>query len=229
MATINLEATVRNPEETKAAVLRSQLTIPAVIYGNGVETRSLSIAESAFRTAYAEAGMSSLVDVIVDGAAPVKAVIKDVQVNPLTMKPIHVDFHQVNMKEKMYAEVPLVFDGESEAVKALGGTLVTPIEHVEVACLPSDLPHDIHVDIGALHTFDDAVTVADLKLPKGVEVTNDAGSTIAFVDAPLSEEELKKMEESQVGDVSEVKAEGEEEKKEEEGAAEEAKTEGNEA
>jgi large subunit ribosomal protein L25 len=191
--------------------------IPAVIYGSGVESRSLSIPFGAFRKVFAEAGSSSLVDVKVDGGASVKAVIKDVQLNPISMEPMHVDFHQVKMTEKMTAEIPLEFQGESDAVKALGGTIMTPVEFVEVECLPTDLPRAIEVDISVLKTFEDTITVANLKVAPGVEILSDSENLVASVEAPLSEEELAKMEESQLGDVEAVKAEGEEEKEGEEG------------
>jgi len=195
--------------------------IPAVIYGSGIESRSLSVPFSAFRKVFHEAGSSSLVDVKIDGGASVKAVIKDVQFHPLSMEPVHIDFHQVKMDEKMTAEIPLAVTGESEAVKVLGGTLMTPVESVEVECLPTDLPHEIVVDISLLKTFDDTITVADLKVGPGVKVLDDPENLVAAVEAPLSEEELAKMEESQVGDVEAVKAEGEEKKEGEEGEGKE--------
>lgn len=207
MQSMTLEASARTALGRRAKTVRAEQLIPAVMYGHGVEARTISVPFQKFRKVLAEAGTSSLVDIVVDGAAPVKAVIKEVQVNPLTMSPIHIDFHQVNMKEKMTANIPLSFVGDSVAVKALGGTLVKSLDHVEVECLPADLPHEIVVDISRLSTFDDKITVGSLELPKGVEVMNEAEAMVAFVEAPLSEEELKKLEESQVGDVTAVKSE----------------------
>lgn len=215
MQTITLEAKTRSAEGASAKKLLSERMIPAVMYGHGVEAQSLTVSFADFRKVYIQAGMSSLVDVNVDGKTPVKALIKDVQVNPLTMSPIHIDFHQVNMKEKMTANVPLAFIGESAAVKVLGGTLVKSLDHVEVECLPMDLPHEIEVDLSALATFDDMITVGSLKLPKGVEVMDESESIIATVDEPLTEEEMKKLEESQLGDVTAVKSEAELKKEEE--------------
>lgn len=207
MQSMTLEASARTALGRRAQTVREQLLVPAVMYGHGVETRTISVPFQTFRKVYAQAGTSSLVDVVVDGASPVKAIIKDVQVDPITMNPIHVDFHQVNMTETMTAHVPLVFSGDPLAVKALGGTLVKSLDHVEVECLPADLPHEIVVDISQLNTFDDKITVGSLKLPNGVKVTDDTHAMIAFVEAPLTEEELKKLEESQVGDVTAVKSE----------------------
>ncbi|MCW1888648.1 MAG: 50S ribosomal protein L25 [Candidatus Moranbacteria bacterium] len=209
MQTITLEAKTRSAKGPNATVLRKEQMIPAVMYGHGVEAQSLAVPFGDFRKVYLQAGMSSLVDVNVDGKTSVKALIKDVQIDPLTMHPIHIDFHQVNMKEKMTANVPLVFIGESAAVKVLGGTLVKSLDHVEVECLPMDLPHAIEVDLSALATFDDMISIGSLKLPKGVEVLNEPEGTVATVDEPLTEDEMKKLEESQLGDVTAVKSEAE--------------------
>lgn len=219
MQSMTLEASARTALGRRAKTVTKENLIPAVMYGHGVENRTISVPFQTFRKVFAQAGTSSLVDIVVDGSTPVKAIIKDVQVNPLTMSPIHIDFHQVNMKEKMTANVPLSFTGDSIAVKALGGTLVKSLDHIEVECLPSDLPHEIVVDISQLQTFDDKITVGSLQLPKGVEVTNEVEAMIAFVEAPLSEEELKKLEESQLGDVTAVKSEADI-KKEAQAAAE---------
>lgn len=204
---MTLEASARTALGRRAKTLRKENLIPAVMYGHGVESRTISVPFQTFRKVLAQAGTSSLVDVVIDGASPVKAIIKDIQMNPLTMSPIHIDFHQVNMNEKMTANVPLSFEGDSLAVKALGGTLVKSLDHVEVECLPADLPHEIVVDISQLNTFDDKITVGGLVLPKGVEVLNEVEAMVAFVEAPLTEDELKKLEESQVGDVTAVKSE----------------------
>ncbi len=225
METLTLAASIRTALGKRAKDVMTERKIPAIVYGHGVDARAISVPASEFRRLFMKAGSSTLIDLAVDTAAPVKVLVKEVQYHPLRSEPIHVDFLQVQMTEKMSVEVPLVFTGESEAVKALGGTLMKTLDHVDVECLPADIPHEISVDIGVLKTFDDSITVADLKLPKGVEVTTHGELTIAFVEKPLTEEELKKMEESQVGDVTAVKAESDEKKAEK--AAEGAVKEGN--
>ena len=218
MEALILNAKSRDAQGTRAVDVRAAKQIPAVMYGHGTAARALSVSVADFRTVYAKAGSSALVDVVVDGGAPVKALIQEVQPHYLTMEPQHVDFHQVRMDEQMHANVPLQFIGESAAVKALGGTLVKSLDAVEIECLPADLPHDITVDLSKLATFESSITIADLVAPKGVSFLTDLRQTIATVEAPLTEEELKKLEESQIGDVTAVKTEAEEKK-----AAEDAK------
>lgn len=196
----------------------AEMRVPAVMYGSGVTNQNISVPRSEFLKVYKQAGYSSLVDITVGETSPVKAVIKEVQVHPLSMEPVHIDFHQVRMDQEMEAVIPLKFIGESNAVKADAGTLIKSLDEVEVRCLPANLPHELEVDLTKLATFEDSITVADIKLPNGVEIVTDSNLTIATVQRPLTEDELKKLEESQVGDVSEVKSEAELKK-----AAEEAK------
>ncbi len=192
--------------------------VPAVLYGSGVEAKPISVSEGEFLKTFKAAGHSSLVDVTLDTATPVKAIIKEIQVDPLTMQPIHVDFHQVRMDKEIEAKIPLKFVGVSEAVTVGAGTLIKSIDEMNVRCLPGDLPHEIEVDLSVLKTFEDSITVESIKAPKGVTFLTEPGLTIASVDRPLTEDELKKLEENQVGDVTAVKSEADEKK-----AAEEAK------
>lgn len=195
-----------------------EMRVPAIMYGSGVTPQPISVGRSEFLKVYKSAGHSSLVDVTVDSASPVKAVIKELQYNVVTMDPIHVDFHQVRMDQEMEAAIPLVFIGESAAVKTDGGTLIKSLDEIQVRCLPADLPHEIQIDLSVLKTFEDLINVGSITPPKGVEFLDDATLTIATVARPLTEEELKKLEENQAGDVTTVKSEADIKK-----AAEEAK------
>ncbi|MSR84925.1 50S ribosomal protein L25 [Candidatus Uhrbacteria bacterium] len=202
--------------------------VPAVMYGHGIPSTSFSIGRSEFNKLLQLAGYSSLIDLSLGTNSPVKVLIKEVQVDPLSMAPAHVDFYQVRMDEELTAHVPLKFTGESRAVKEDGGTLVKSLDTIEVRCLPGNLPHEIEISLTTLATFDDAVTVAHLALPAGVVAVTDGTLTIATVARPFTEEELKKMESSEAADVTTIKTEGEEKKaageakKAEETAAEEA-------
>jgi large subunit ribosomal protein L25 len=221
--TFTLTAAARTDLGKRVKNIRNAGQLPAVMYGHGIEPKALSLGVSEFQKLYRAAGSSSLIDLSVDGAAPVKTLIQDVQVHPLTLKPFHVDLRQINMSEELEVEVPLVFTGDAPAVKELAGTLVHAYDAVLVKCLPSDLPHQIDVDLSVLKGFDDVITVANLVVPKGVTVMLDPTVSLASVSAPLTEEQLKKMEEEGAGDVTAVKTEAEEKKAEEEAkAAEEA-------
>ena len=221
-ATIRTSLAKRSKDEQKIG------RIPAVVYGHGIASRSISVPRSEFVKVLRAAGFSSLIDMNLGEPSPVKVLIKEVQSDPLTVEPAHVDFYQVRMDEELTANIPLKFIGESKAVKEDGGTLIKSLDHVEVRCLPAHLPHDIEVDLSALLTFEEAIKVEHLVLPQGVSMVTDTNVTIATVARLMTEEELLKLEQPVAVDVTAVKTEGEEKKaveeakKAEEAAAEEA-------
>lgn len=187
--TLKLEAKTRTDLGKKAEFVRQSGKIPAVIYGHGQENRNLELNYVEFEKILNEAGESTLIDVNVDGSS-VKAIIAEVQYEPVRNRISHVDFHQVNMKEKIHAHVPLEFIGESKAVKEDGGVLIHNISEVEIKCLPTDLIHEIEVDITPLNTFDDVITVKDLKVPASVEILHhESEDVVALVAAPKEEKE----------------------------------------
>lgn len=178
---IKLSAKLREKNEKLSAD-----SIPAVIYGKGVENQMLSIKKVEFEKAFAAAGESNLIDLDF-GKGAVKVLVKEIQRNVLKNDFTHVDFYQVNMKEKINTEIPLHFIGESKAVKELSGSLIKDITEIEVECLPTDLVDHIEVDISVLNTFDDAIHINDLKLPKGMVLVSHTNDVVASVREPKVE------------------------------------------
>lgn len=221
---VSLTVVPRTEQGRQAKKVRTAGFIPAVIYGPGLEPKAVQIGTSDFVRVYRAAGGSSIIDVSMEGGAPVKVMIQEVQLNPLTMKAQHVDLRQIRMDQELTVEVPLVFVGESSAVKELAGTFMAGRDHLTVTCLPAKLPAQLEVDLSGLKTFDDVIMVSTIALPEGVRVAEDGDVVVASVMAPLTEEQLKKMEaEATVGDVTAVKTEAEEKKAAEQAAkAEEA-------
>jgi len=162
--------------------------LAAVLYGNGIEAQSLKLKISEFTKVFGKAGESNLIKLDV-GDGVVNVLVKSLQKNPLKNFITHVDFYQVNMKEKVNAEIPLHFIGESKAVKEMAGMLNKEINEIEVECLPSDLVDHIDVDISGLDTFDDVIKIGDLNIPKGLEISADIETIVAMVMRPKVEEE----------------------------------------
>lgn len=202
--------------------IRQNGMIPAIIYGKNFESQKVSLDEIKFNHLFREAGTSNLIDIAVDDNEPLKTLVHDIQKNPVTNEIIHVDFVKVNMKEKIHAEIPLEFIGESNAVINLEGSLITPIDSIEVECLPGDLVSEIKVDISVLDDFEKNIKISDLPIPTGIEVQNDPEETVASVQEPRSEEELAELEEVVEENVEEIEVEhkGEEAQVEGEGETE---------
>ncbi|HBR71634.1 MAG TPA: 50S ribosomal protein L25, partial [Candidatus Moranbacteria bacterium] len=98
----------------------------------------------------------------------------------------------------------LEFVGESPAVKENGGILVKNMDEVEVKCLPADLPSKFEINLSMLAKFEDHITVADIKVPQGVEILAEKEAVIALVIPPRTEEELASLDEKVEADVTKV-------------------------
>jgi large subunit ribosomal protein L25 len=176
--------------------LRASGVIPAVVYGPGYASRSISIDSRNFDKLVTEAGYASLISCTIEGdKEPVMVLIQDVQYEPVKGRALHADLRTIPMNKEMTVRVALNIIGEAPAVKALGGTLVTMRDEIEVSCLPKDLVSHIDIDISGLETFENRIAVSDLVIPAGLTLNEDMELVLVTVTPPLSEDELKAMEE----------------------------------
>lgn len=206
---IKLNAKIRKETGRKTNALREADRIPAVVYGHKVKNLMLDIDYKDFQKVLRQAGESSLIELDIEGEKEKKSVlVHEIQKDPISDKFIHIDFFQASLTEEVQVKVPLVFEGESIAVKDLGGTLVKNISELEVKALAKNLPHEIKVDIGGLNTFEDHILVKDLNLPKEVKVLAKPDEIIVSVArVEKVEEELAKEIEEKVEDVEKVEKE----------------------
>jgi len=208
----------------KVKTLRKEGILPANIYGKKVKSLAVQLPLNEFEKIYKEAGETGIIEVSVDGTKrPV--LINNIQRHPVTDLPLHVDFLQVDLKEKVTADVPVDLIGESPAEKSGLGTVVQHVNEIQVEALPADLPEKFEIDLSKLTEVDQAVFVKTLAVDsKKVEIKNDAEQILVKVEplrkeeeapAPVETEEEEGAEETEEG-ASEEKATGEEgeEKKE---------------
>ena len=227
---VQLKAELRGQSDGQARAVRTKGFIPAVVYGFGVANKNIKVKKHDFEKAFQVAGEFNLVDLSVDDGQAAKVIVKDVQRDGLTSQIIHVDFYQVDMAKKIFAEIPLSFIGEAKAVKDLGGTLVKNMDMVKVSCLPGDLVSHIEVDISKLEKFDQFIRLQDLILPKGVELastTNEA--VVGVVETKIEVEAPKPVEAAPVEGAPAAEGEaakGEPAKEAKDGQKKEAKAEG---
>ncbi|MFH0853578.1 MAG: 50S ribosomal protein L25 [bacterium] len=204
--------------------IRKENKIPAIVYGGDISPQMLELDAKEFRKLYQQAGESSLVDLKIDGQEALKVLIQDVQLHPVTDEILHIDFQKVDMAKTISAEIHLKFEGQSPVVAEQGGILVTSLESVQVECLPTDLVHDVPVDLSVLKTFDDKIRIQDIIVPKGITILDKPEIMVATVTPPRTEEELKALDTDVVEDVGKVESikQKEEAETEEGGKTEEA-------
>lgn len=185
----SLAATHRDVTGKAVSALRAGGQLPAVVFGNGIDSTNVSVDAHAFEMLRRKTSANTLVDLSIDGKKAQPVLVHGVQLHVVTRKPIHADLYLVRMTEELTVDVPLVTTGESDAVKTHGGTLLHPISHIRVKALPDHLPQSITYDITVLATFDDLVHVSDLVIPADVTLLTDVGEIVARVQPPRVEEE----------------------------------------
>jgi large subunit ribosomal protein L25 len=189
MANIQLSAQPRSTETKAKALVRSGV-VPAVIYGHKSENVLVTVDPKLFSKMFSQAGESSLIELQIEGQAPLTVLVKDVQYDLLKRTPVHVDFQQVRMDEVITVEVGLNLIGESPAVKNDGAVLVESLRAIHVECLPGDLQHEVDVDISGLAAFGDSIHIKDLSLPASWKLINhDPEEVIVSVMEPKVEAE----------------------------------------
>lgn len=166
---ITLTIQPREVHGKKVAKLRKEGLTPGVVYGADVEAQSVQMVSGDVSKVVKAAGKHTPVHLT--GAKRRIAMIKDVDMDPVRHEIRHISFHAVNANEPVIAEVPirLVGEGESEAEKA-GLIVLQSLEKIEIKALPLDLPEVFEVSVLGLKAEGDRLTVADIELPKGVEI-----------------------------------------------------------
>lgn len=206
----------------KIKSLRKEGLLPANVYGKDLASVAIQVKLPEFQSLFKEVGETGLVDLQLDGETrPV--LIKNLQMNFRTKTPLHADFYQVNLKEKVKTMVPLVIVGEPSAVTEKIGLLLQQLSEVEVEALPEALPENIEVPVEHLAAIDEQVTVGDLKITENVTMLTDATQTVVRIAEMVVEEaEPEVPVEAAEGEAS---AEGEEPTQTDADAPAEAKTE----
>ena len=216
---MQLKASTRELLGKRARRLHGQGKLAAVVYGHNTTPTPLELDRLEFQKVFVKSGRTHLVDLLVDGKTE-KVLVREIQTHPRRLGPIHVDFYQVNLEEKITVEVPVHLVGESAAVKRGDADVLQPIHTLRVECLPSDIPEAFEVDLTPLEEIESEFRVADLSVPKGVTVLLDPEELIVKI---VHKREMKVEEEVPTAEAA-VGVEGEPAAEGEEGAEEAAET-----
>lgn len=171
----------------KTKHLRAEGLMPANIYGKGIESTAIQLPVKEFVSLFKTVGETGLVYVQVDGQDK-PTLIQNVQYDFLTHEPVHADFYQVNLKEKVKAMIPVELVGEAKAEAEKVGLLLHTLNEIEVEALPDRLPEKFEVDVTNLAAVDDQITVADLKTGEGVAILTDGEQVVAKISELVSQE-----------------------------------------
>ncbi|MDJ0768850.1 MAG: 50S ribosomal protein L25 [Ilumatobacter sp.] len=178
--TVLIAETGRATGSANARRLRATDSIPAVVYGQGMEPLSISVARRDLRVALSgAAGTNTILDLTVDGTV-YPAIVKDMQRHPVRRTVQHVDFIQINLDEAITVSVPVRLEGEAKDVLANNGLVDLAMTEIEVSTTPRNIPDEIVIDVTEM-TMDTTITLGDVALPSGVTATADVELPVVTV------------------------------------------------
>jgi large subunit ribosomal protein L25 len=209
MKEVTLEAVTRTESgKGVARKMRARGKIPAVVYGKDEKPVALEMDYDRFHTAMKNAsGENLLINLSIDGAdSGKKALIKEIQRDPVDGHLLHIDFMHISMTEKIRVTVPVVLEGTPDGVKNFGGIMSWVIRHLDVFCLPKDIPDKITIDVSELKIHD-SIHVNDIEAGDIEILENPERTVVSIVPPTVVKEEVPA--EGEEGEEGEEAAEGE--------------------
>ena len=187
MTKFQLASEKRDLVGRKVKKLRKEGKLPANIYGQKMKSVSVTVDAKEFNEVYKKAGETAVVELSL-GKEAHPVLIHNIQVDPVSAKPLHIDFLKIDLTKKVTANIPLVIVGESPAEKQGLGTLVTYLDEVEVEALPGDLVDKIEVSAELLKEADQSLAIKDLHYDKNkLTITNDPETIVAKIEVQKEE------------------------------------------
>lgn len=212
MERLTLTAKQRNTLGKKVKLLRAAGELPGNVYGKGISSQAVAVEARAFKETLKTAGETGVVYLAIEGEeGPRPVLIHGVQAHPVTGGLTHIDFYQVNLKEKTTAHVPVTLTGENQLEKIGEGLILQTLSEIEVEALPTDIPHEFEVDVSRLTEVGQTFKVGDLQYDREkVEVKVDPEENILVMQtAEMKEEEVVEEAVSEEGVEPEVISETE--------------------
>jgi large subunit ribosomal protein L25 len=205
-----LNLSPRTAEGKKLSKLRDSGFVPSIVYGGDSEPKLTQSKTVETGKAIRTVGRHTPINLMVDGKKSL-AIVKSIDIDPVRHEMRHVAFHVINQNDVITTEVPIVLMGRGDSAAERAGLVVLQaLDSIEIKAKPADLPESIELSIIGLAAEDDRLTVADIKLPKGVEF-DDVEQDMELVIANVYEPSALQAENDAAGgdaeDVSEVESE----------------------
>lgn len=208
MDRLSLQAEERKILGKKVKYLRKNGKLPGHVFGKATETEAVSVDGRTFLKIFKEAGETGLIDLRIGEKKVRSVLVRGVQYDPISGQPIHIDFYQVNLSEKVKVPVPLILIGEQPELVKLGEAIVLQtLNELEVEAFPTDLVEKIEVNIADLKNINDAITAGQLQFDRNKLTIQVPEDEIIVKLAPAVTAEMEKLMEEQAAEVAAAAAE----------------------
>jgi large subunit ribosomal protein L25 len=175
---------------TGAHHLRAQGKIPAVLYGHGDAPQHISVDGRTFEELLHHGGRSGIITLTEAGKSRDTVLVREVQINPVSRRIIHVDFQRVSANETIHVTLQVVTVGTAEGVRSLGGVMDVITHELEISGPANRIPEHLDVDVSALGIHDH-VTAADIKLPEDFTMLTPAETIVVSIESSRTEREVE--------------------------------------
>lgn len=210
MHDISLKLEKREAHGKKVANLRKSGYVPSVVYGGHEVPISTQSADVETSKVIHDAGKHTPVHLTIDGKKQL-AIIKDIEIDPVKHRVLHVSFHAIKQNDVITTDVPIVLIGQGESAAEKAGLIILQaLETIEIKAKPAALPESLEISVINLATDDDKLTIRDITLPEGVEfadIEQDLDVVVANVYEPAALEAANEAAAGDAVDESEVEAE----------------------
>jgi len=183
--------------------LRLSGQLPAVVYGEKEAPITCVVDGRALTDLLHSHGRNAIIT-LEAGDKSQSTIVKELQHHPVRGDILHVDFHRIDLTRKIIVEVPVDSQGIPAGVRNDGGILEHMLHHIEIECLPTDIPEHIEIDVSELEVGD-SLHVSDLTVADNLAVITDGDRTTFSVAAPS----LRGEDEEEEGEEDELAAEDE--------------------
>jgi large subunit ribosomal protein L25 len=193
MEQINFDVQVRkNTGSANSRQIRRLNLIPGIVYGGDSKPTVIQADRKAYDRIYRQHAGESLIyhlNLVDEGkkVSDFPAIIKDIQLHPVTDEVIHIDFNRISLDKEIEINVKILVKGEPVGVKRDGGTLEHLMWELDIICLPTNIPHHLEADVTNLGVHD-SIQVKDLVLPQGVRTKHDPDSVVITIAGSMREE-----------------------------------------
>lgn len=204
----NLSLTIERREgggSTKAQAVRRSGKVPGVLYGHG-SSESIAVESRALSDLLHHGGHAGLIELKLGGKKLDTALVRDVQIDPVSRKPIHVDLQRVSATETVHTKLAVVTVGTADGVRNLGGVMDVLVHELDIEGPANKLPDHLEVDVTPLGIHQH-LNAADLKLPAGIKLLTPPDTIIVAVESSKTARALEEAEAAAAAPAEELQPE----------------------